>query len=157
MRLASTFTIAVLLFAATAMAEPTAEAIIKSRGGGLEKLQQFGTPEIIIAKRGKTTDDDDVVFNYGPFLVRVHHDTIKTCFFVSPWKGPINGINIGDSRETVVKVLGKPRMVFKNKDGVETDYGYDLKDKEVTLYANFDDEGKVKRVEIGAAEKPKAK
>ena len=166
MRLASTFAILALVFAATCLAEPpasgkhsgpNAETIIGVRGSGLEKLQQFGTPELVLAKRGKTPADDDVLFRYNNFILRVHQDTIKTCFIISEWKGTVRGIKMGDSREAVVKVLGKPRMVFKNKEGVETDYGYDLKDVDATLYANFDEEGKLKRVEIGAGEKAESK
>lgn len=164
MRGISKFAVLAILVATTAMAEDPApvkkvdatdEMIINARGGNLAQLFPFGVPSIVIASRGPTKDDDDVVFGYGTFLLRVHHKTITNCFFTNDWKGTIRGVRIGDSREAVVKILGKPRIVVKNKEGVETDYGYDLKSPDAILYTNFDADGKVKRVQIGAPEKPK--
>lgn len=150
----SRFACIALLFVATVLpatpalaVQPAAETLISIRGGGLERMQQFGAPELVIAKRGKESDNDDVLFNYGPFILRVHHDTITNCFFLNTWKGSIRGIRIGDSREDVVNALGKPRIIY-SKAGVETDYGYVLKDSNAMLYANFNDDGNVKRVEI---------
>jgi hypothetical protein len=129
---------------------PTAEAIINVCGGGLTQVFKFGVPKHVLAKRGDAVEEDDVLFRYDDFIVRVHETTVTNCFFMSDWKGPIQGIKIGDSREDVAKVLGKPRSVVKDKDGVETAYGYGLKgtDAKLDLWANFSEEGKVKRVEI---------
>ena len=86
--------------------------------------------------------------DYGAYGFRVRNKVIRTCFFWADWKGPIRGIKIGDSREDVVKVLGKAPITDKDKDGVVTAYGYELKDLDSELFVNFDKDGKVWRVEV---------
>lgn len=129
----------------------TDEAIVNACGGDLTNLYKFGVPNHIVATRGDMPEEDDVLFRYdGGFILRVHFRTITTCFFLKDWEGPIRGMKIGDSREGVVKVVGKPRSVITDKDGVETDYGYDLKrgDDTIGLWVGFDEDGKVRRVEL---------
>lgn len=98
--------------------------------------------------RGDTPAKDDVFCDYGAYGFRVRNKAIRTCFFFSDWKGPIRGIKIGDSREDVVKVLGNVPTTAKDKNGVVTAYGYELKDPNADFFANFDKDGKMWRVEV---------
>ena len=127
----------------------TDATIINLCGGRLAKMfAQCGTPENLRVKRGNTPDEDDVLCDYGTYGFRVRNKVINTCFFATDWKGPIRGIKIGDSREDVVKVLGTASMTFKDKNGVVTSYGYELKGLDVKFFTNFDKDGKVWRVEV---------
>jgi hypothetical protein len=129
---------------------PPAQTIINACGADLNKLfAEFGAPKYMVVARGDTNDDDDVLFEYGTFVLRIHEDKVTSCFFKSNWTGPIGEIRIGDSRENVEKVLGKPTSVL-SKDGVITAYGYDLQSPKTTMYTNFNDAGAVRRVEIAA-------
>jgi hypothetical protein len=124
--------------------------IIDMCGGRLAKMfTQFGTPAELIAIRGKTSDKDYVLCDYGTYFFHVRKKVILACFFWSDWKGPIRGIKIGDSREDVVKVLGNAQITVKDKNGVVTAYGYRMKDLDVEFYTDFDKDGKVREVEIG--------
>jgi hypothetical protein len=135
--------------AATAKNAITDATIINLCGGRLAKMfAQCGTPENLQVKRGGTPDEDDVLFVYESVGFRVRDKVVRTCFFWSNWKGPIRGIKIGDSREDVVKVLGKAPTTDKDKDGAITAYGYDLKDLDADFFTNFDKDGKVWRVEV---------
>ena len=109
---------------------------------------QCGTPTDVYVIRGDTPAEDDVLCEYGAYSFRVRNKVIQICFFWADWKGPIRGIKIGDSREDVVKVLGTAPMTFKDKNGVVTAYGYELKDLDAKFFTNFDKDGKVWRVEI---------
>ena len=127
----------------------TDATIIDICGGRLAKMfAQFGPPSHILAIRGDTPDEDDVLCDYESYMFRVHDKVIRFCFFRTDWKGTIRGIKIGDSREDVVKVLGTAPITVKDKNGVITAYGYRMKDLDVQFHADFDEEGKVKRVEI---------
>ena len=127
----------------------TDATIIDSCGGRLAKMfAQYGAPSDFVAIRGNTPDKDDVICDYGTYMFRVREKVIRCCFFRTDWKGPIRGIKIGDSREDVVKTLGTAPTTFKDKNGVVTAYGYRMKDLGVEFYTNFDEDGKVKRVEI---------
>ena len=131
-------------------AAPTEEAIINIRGSSFTKLlAQFGTPADFKPIRRKTPADLYVLFDYGSFGFLVRDKKVRTCFIWSEWKDPIRGIKIGDSREQVAKVLGaKPRYTEKDKDGNITAYGYDLQGIDACFFANFDEDGKLERVEI---------
>ena len=132
---------------------PTADTIIDLCGGDLKKMfSKVGAPKYMVVARGDTNEEDDILCEYGDFILRVHENTVQNCFFPSNWRGSIKGIQMGDSREAVIKALGKPQKVAKDKEGVETSYGYDLKDRRATLWANFNDEGNVRRVEIELVE-----
>jgi hypothetical protein len=134
---------------APAQGAPTDEAIINMCGGRLVKMfAQFGTPANVWAMRGSTPAEDDVFCHFGSFGFRVRNKTINTCFFFSRWKGPIRGIKMGDSRDDVVKVLGKPSITVKDKNGVVTAYGYKLKDIDADFLADFDENGKVTKAEV---------
>lgn len=127
----------------------TDEIIINTCGGRLAKMfAQFGPPNDIKAKRGNTPAEDDVFCDYGPYGFKVRGKLVRACFFFDEWKEPIRGIKIGDSREDVAKVLGKAPSTVKNKEGAITAYGYELKDLDANFFANFDEDGKVWRVEI---------
>ena len=135
--------------AGPAKKEVTDMMIINTCGDRLVKMfGQYGTPLDVVPIRGDTPDDDDVLVDYGTYIFRVHDRIVRFCFFRNEWPGTILGIKIGDSREDVEKVLGAPRTTFKDKNGVLTDYGYHMKDLGIEFYANFDDNGKLKRVEI---------
>jgi hypothetical protein len=158
MRIIMAFAVLMALVVASAEAQNSATpakdavtdaTIINLCGGRLAKMfAQCGTPEDLRVKRGSTPDEDDVLCNYGTYAFRVRDKVIRTCFFWSDWKGPIRGIKIGDSREEVVKVLGKAPSTDKDKDGAITAYGYDLKDLDADFFTNFDKDGKVWRVEV---------
>ena len=123
--------------------------IINSCGGPLSKMfAQCGAPGDLRVLRGDAPAEDDVFCDYGAYGFRVRNKAIRTCFFFADWKGPIRGIKIGDSREDVVKVLGNARQPVKDKNGVVTAYGYELKDLDADFFANFDKDGKVWRVEV---------
>jgi hypothetical protein len=135
--------------AAPAKDAVTDATIINLCGGRLAKMfAQCGIPENIQVKRGDTPDEDDVLCVYESYGFRVRDKVIRTCFFWSNWKEPIRGIKIGDTRENVVKALGKAPSVDKDKDGAITAYGYDLKDLDADFFTNFDKDGKVWRVEV---------
>lgn len=129
-------------------------AVIKSCGGDLATMfAKFGQPLDLVATRGPNENLDRVICDYGPFLFGFRDQKIVGCFFRKTWKGPIMGISIGDTRETVVKVLGVASKTFRDKNGVVTDYGYPMKDLGVLFYANFDAaSGKLIRVEIAPLE-----
>ena len=131
-------------------AAPTDKAIIGIRGSAFAKVfAQFGLPGDITAVRRSTRSKDGVLLDYGAFGFLVRHKVVDACFFWSDWKGSIRGIKMGDSRENVVKVLGsKPRYTIRDKDNAITAYGYDLKGSDVCYFANFDDHGKLDKVEI---------
>jgi hypothetical protein len=127
----------------------TDTTIINLCGGRLAKMfAQCGTPSNVLAIRGDTADEDDVICDYGDYMFRVREKVIRCCFFRTDWKGPIRGIKIGDSREDVVKALGTAPITVKDKNGIVTAYGYRMKDLGVEFYTNFTEDGKVKRVEI---------
>ena len=127
---------------------PSDDAIVNVCGANLAKLfTQFGTPADIIPYRGNTPDNDGVNLNYGDYGFNFRNKTVVTCFFWSTWKGTIQGIKIGDSRDAVVKVLGNPSVTLKDANGVITSYGWDLKDLDAKLYADFDANGIVNRVD----------
>ncbi len=139
---------------APAKSAPTDMAVIKSCGGDLATMfAKFGQPLDLVATRGPNENLDRVICDYGPFLFGFRDQKIVGCFFRKTWKGPIMGISIGDTRETVVKVLGVASKTFRDKNGVVTDYGYPMKDLGVLFYANFDAaSGKLIRVEIAPLE-----
>jgi hypothetical protein len=93
-------------------------------------------------------EDDEVYCDYEAYGFKVRNRIVRVCFFWEEWKGPIRGIKIGDSREDVVRVLGKAPTTVKDKDGVVIAYGYKLKDMGANFFANFDKNGKVVRVEV---------
>jgi hypothetical protein len=127
----------------------TDATIIDTCGGRLAKMfAHFGTPQDVWVTRGDTPAEDDVLCAYGAYGFRVRSKMVRCCFFWTDWKGPIRGIKIGDSREDVVKVLGKAPVTVKDKNGIITSYGYHMKDVGVEFYTDFDKDGKVKRVEI---------
>ena len=123
--------------------------IINLCGGRLSKMfAQCGTPVDLRVKRGETPAEDDVLCDYGTYAFRVRDKLVRTCFFWVDWKGTVRGIKIGDRREDVVKVLGKAPTTDKDKDGRVTAYGYEIKDLDADFFVNFDNDGKVWRVEI---------
>jgi hypothetical protein len=131
----------------------TDATIINICGGRLAKMfAQFGTPSDVLPIRGDTPAEDYVLCDYDTYFFHVRKKVIQHCFFWSNWKGPIRGIKIGDSREDVVKVLGTAPITVKDKNGIVTDYGYRMKDLGVKFYANFDENGKLKRVQIAQLE-----
>ena len=95
------------------------------KGIGVNTVQDFhirvrhqnsALSKIVVAKRGSTPDEDDVLFEFGTFMVCIApNQRISTCFFLKTWKGPVRGIKMGDTREDVVKVLGPASIIFKDK------------------------------------------
>ena len=136
--------------AAPARTPPADIAIIKSCGCDLATMiARFGDPSDVVPRRGDKEDLDSVLCDYDTFMFSFRDQKIRGAFFRKTWKGLIMGIKIGDTREAVVKVLGTPPDIYKNDDGVITDYGYPMKNLGVKFYANFDAQtGKLIRVEI---------
>ena len=127
----------------------TDATIINSCGSRLFKMfAQYGTPGDLRVIRGDTPAEDEVLCDYEAHGFRVRNKVIQSCFFWEDWKGSIRGIKIGDSREDVVKVLGTPPITVKDKKGVVTVYGYELKDLDDKFFTNFDKDGKVWRGEV---------
>lgn len=125
------------------------ESVIGACGGSVaDMFARFGVPQDVVAARGQTAEEDDVLVDYGEILFRTRDQKVRCCFFLKSWKSTIRGIRIGDSREAVTQVLGKPQHIIRSKDHVETDYGYDLRQPKLSLWANFDKDGHVRRVEI---------
>ena len=130
---------------------PTDEDIINMVGGRLFKLfAQFGTPEDLRTVRSEETPEmDTVLLEYGAFAFNVRQKTVQACYFLTGWKGKIKGINLGDSREQVVKALGDEyeNSEIKNDDGVH-DYLWELKENGGVLWVTFDKNDRVKRVAV---------
>jgi hypothetical protein len=157
MRWRRTWAALVILAATSGSAQETAtpartpindEAIITMCGGQQAKMfALFGVPQELWADRGATEAEDDVFLGYGTFGFKVRDEVVRVSFFFKDWAGSIRGIRIGDSYAEVAKVLGDPPTTFKNKEGVITAYGYDLKDLGAYFFTNFK-AGKVWRVEV---------
>jgi hypothetical protein len=158
MRMIKTFAALMLLAAGGAGAEEAAPppkaaitdmTIINSCGERVLKMfAQYGAPKNFWVMRGRTVAEDDVLCSYGAYGFRVRDGIVRCCFFWTDWAGPIRGVKMGNSREDVVKVLGSPQITIKDKDGAITSYGYRMKEQGIELYASFDKNGRVKRVEI---------
>jgi hypothetical protein len=133
-------------------AEPTDEALINLVGGRLAKLfSQFGTPDEIFPVRvDENPEMDFVILEYhGAFQFGVRRKTVGVCHFMPGWKGKIRGINLGYSREQVIKTLGDD---FENSDDENSDGVYDckwdLKDNDARLWVIFDRNDKATRVTV---------
>ena len=111
-------------------------------------FSQAGVPDDMKVHRANNPKYDEVFFDYRAkgYGFEVNDKIITTVFFFSGWTSPIHGIRIGSSREEVERILGRPVTVDKDKNGIVTDYGYEVKGFE--FYANFDKDGKVWRVEV---------
>jgi hypothetical protein len=133
----------------TPASAPVSDAtIISMCGGKMAKMfAQYGTPTQLWADRGATEEQDDVFLGYGAYGFKVRDNVVRVCFFFKGWMEPIRGIKIGDRYDDVARVFGNPRTTVKDKDGVVTAVGYDLKEPNANLFANFK-EGKVWRVEV---------
>ena len=124
------------------------EAIITLCGGRQARMfALFGVPQELWSERGATEAEDDVFVGYGPFGFKIQDERVRVSFFFNDWTGSIRGIRIGDSYAEVTKVLGNPATTVKNKEGVVTAYGYDLKDLGAYFFTNFK-AGNVWRVEV---------
>jgi hypothetical protein len=130
---------------------PTDDAVLNVIGDRLVRVfTQFGVPENVYpVRQDDNPDDDTVVFHYASdsYGFAIHNKTVSICFFWGAWTGTVKGIKIGDSRDAVVKVLGNPSVTLKDANGVITSYGWDLKDLDAKLYADFDANGIVNRVD----------
>lgn len=127
---------------------PTDEQIINICGAKLERLwTEFGTPDHIIGKRREKPAPDGVALAYDGFILTVDFNTVTHCFFTEKWKGTIRGIQMGASREEATKNFGKPIVTNKDKEGAITGYCFPVSEK-LVLWTNFDDEGKLNRIEI---------
>jgi hypothetical protein len=127
---------------------PTDDAVINLGGASLAKVfAQFGTPSNVYAYRGSTPDDDGVTVDYDTFGFNVNNKTVCTCLFWSGWKGTINGIKIGQSRQDVENVLGTAHQVDKTvSQSAQGDFGFDLID--AVFWVDFDKNDKVCRVDV---------
>ena len=77
----------------------------------------FGIPDDVRAYReDDQAKDDTVVLDYGAYGFKVRKKTVRNCLFWPNWKGTIKGIKIGDSRDDVAKVLGKPVVHLYRED-----------------------------------------
>ncbi len=122
---------------------PTDETILGLCGARLAMVfERLGVPEDLRASGDK---DGGVDLDYGAFGLKIKNKIVTACFFWREWQGPVRGIKIGDSKEQVVKILGKHTNVFKYADGVE-DYGWNLKKENSILWAYFDKDGRVKKI-----------
>src|SRR5207247_5614682 len=131
---------------------PTDEAIINMVGGRLAKMfAQFGTPEEIYPVRAEDNPEMDfVMLNYPTaFAFGVRQKTVGVCYFFPGWRGTIKGINLGDSREQVVKILGNDfeNSEIKNEEGVD-DCKWDLKENDARLWVIFDKNNQATRVQV---------
>ena len=129
----------------------TDAAIINLCGARFSKMfALLGTPSNIRVDRRDTPEEDEVFCDYGTvgYGFEVRDKIIRTCYFFSAWKNPIRGVKMGFSREDVARVLGTAPIIVKDKNGAVTAYGYELKDLEAQFFANFDEGGKVWRVEV---------
>src|SRR5262245_25273685 len=124
---------------------PSDEQIIDMVGGRLAKIfVRFGTPADLFPVRANESPEMDlVILEYRSFAFGIRNKTVQTCYFVRGWAGTIKGIKLGDSREQVVKTLGKeyePSDVVNN-DNVY-DFAWDLKETDSLLWAIFDKQDK---------------
>jgi hypothetical protein len=124
-------------------AAPTADAIINLVGARISKVfAQLGTPEDLHTWRGSTPEEDNVVLDYGTFVVYVHHKTANSCLFRSEWKGKVKGIKFGDDQKQAVGALGSEHETYKSEDGTQA-YVWDLKEIDSSLTVQFDKNNKV--------------
>ena len=128
----------------------TDKAVIDLCGGRLARVfAEFGIPDELRAVRENGPERDAVMVKYGTFGFLVRQKTVQSCYFWPGWKGKIQGIEIGNTPEEVVKVLGKNDLSFKNSYGGD-DYGWNLKAYDAILWAQFDKDNKVWSVQVAA-------
>ncbi len=129
-------------------APPTDEAVIGLCGERLVKVfRRFGMPEDLIPNREEGDNNDSVTLDYGNFGFRERKKTVFICYFWKGWPGTIRGVKIGDTRDACVKTLGSTYSTATNADGT-TDYGWQLKDDDVTLWAVFAKDDTLQRIQI---------
>jgi hypothetical protein len=126
--------------------QPTDKEVLDMCGARLKKVfAKFGTPVDLIV-----SDDNDggVNLDYGTFGFKIKAKTATTCFFWPEWTGSVKGIKIGDTKEQVLKALGKNTKTFNRPDGQE-DYGWAVTDPEDTVFwTYFDKDGKVRKMDV---------
>ncbi len=123
---------------------PTDAAIINTCGARLaDVFARFGLPDDL---RPSGDNDGGVDLDYGTFGFKIKNKSAVATFFWSDWKGPVNGVNIGDTKEQAVKILGPSKHVYKHPDGLE-DYGWDLTTPNAILWLYLDKDGKVKKID----------
>ena len=84
-----------------------------------EVLREFGAPDAVYALRGtdkQREDDDTVTVTYKGIAFGISHKEVHHCFFLEEWPVPVYGIKMGDDREQVVTVLGKPVSAEISRD-----------------------------------------
>jgi hypothetical protein len=133
---------------AAVKSKPTSEDILNACGSRLVKVfAQFGTPiDVSPTRNSDDPREDTVIFSYGDWGFAIRNKTVEDCFFWT-WNDPVRGIKIGDTSDALVKVLGKPSISNKDGAGGLTGYGWNLKDLDATLYVDFDNNGKVDRID----------
>jgi hypothetical protein len=127
---------------------PSDKEIIDMVGNRMSKaFPKFGYP--VDMSPSKTGDKQLVFMDYGAYGFKVGDKVVTTCFFFSDWKGAVFGAKMGDSKEEVVKKLGKPASISKMSDGLPY-LEWSFKDQPGTLEINFDKDNKMTRAIVSA-------
>jgi len=68
--------------------------------------------------RGPTKEEDYIIFDYLQFGLVFHHEMIRQILFYPEWKGgKIRKIDIGMSKDEVIKIMGEPQEEVALNDG----------------------------------------
>lgn len=119
------------------------DTILGLCGARLAKVfDRLGTPENL---RPSGDQDGSVDIDYGTFGLKIKNKTAAACFFWNDWTGPVKGIRIGDTKEQVLKILGKNDRIYTHADGLE-DYAWNFKSESILFWAWFDKNNKVRKI-----------
>jgi len=118
---------------------PTAEAFASKLGWTLEEaLEWMGRPESMLTHRGRTAEEDNVVFFYSDFTSLFwFRDRVWQVRADRRWSGEVDGVRMGLDRDDVEALWGPPINDF-DPDPTWTlpDRGYPVR---IRLYFDDDD------------------
>ncbi len=127
--------------AAADVPRPTSEQIEQLCGSRLLKVfAAVGAPQSVTPERNPkypgfrppTDDFDWVAFGYDGFELLVHENSVMVCRFGPNWKSPVEGVNVGDKLDDVVKLFGP---TYQAGDGY---YEWKLPDRRATMDTAYD-------------------
>lgn len=98
---------------------PSSDELIDQLGVRLSKVFcKYGVPVKLWVDRGPTKEEDYIIFDYLQFGFVFHKETIRQILFYPEWKGgKIRNINIGMTKDQVLKIMGTPDEEVALNDG----------------------------------------
>jgi hypothetical protein len=98
---------------------PSADELIDVLGLRHSKVFcKYGVPVKMYVERGPTKEEDYIIFDYLQFGLVFHHEMIRQILFYPEWKGgKIRKIDIGMSKDEVIKIMGEPQEEVALNDG----------------------------------------